>query len=144
MTYEVRFNWDMKKHIQIIHIAREHWTEIECHASIVSLFHILYNILESTVIMSDKGTQEVKNTYIRCLLVCGCYNNVKIVWLIQHKNLLKFLYFYVICEFLHTFLNLCIGERGAGWHRGRLARPWWWETEAWSITVMSSLFVYIT
>ena len=23
-----------------------------------------------------------------------------------------------------------IGERGAGWHRGRLAHPWWWETEA--------------
>ena len=76
MTNEVGFNWDMRKDMCL---AREHRSESERHAAIVSLFHILDNILESTVIMSDKGTQKVKNTYIRCLLACGSYNNVKIV-----------------------------------------------------------------
>ena len=68
MTNEVGFNWDMRKDMCL---AREHTSESERHAAIVSLFHILDNILESTVIMSDKGTQKVKNIYIMRLLACG-------------------------------------------------------------------------
>ena len=57
MTNEVWFNWDMRKDMCL---AQEHRSESERHAAVVSLFHILDNILESTVIMSDKGTQKVK------------------------------------------------------------------------------------
>ena len=76
MTNEVGFKWDMRKDMCV---ARDHRCESERHAAIVSLFRILDNILESTVIMSDKGTMKVKNTYISCLLACGSYNHVKIV-----------------------------------------------------------------
>ena len=43
MTNEVRFNWDMRKHICL---ARKHRSEIEWHAAIVSPFDILDNILK--------------------------------------------------------------------------------------------------
>ena len=36
---------------------------------------------------------------------------LEIEWVIQHKNLLNFLNFLVICEIFHTFQKLCIPKR---------------------------------
>ena len=62
--------------------------------------------LESNII-SNKGTEKVKkHIFGVCLHKAVIINNVIIELVIQHKNLLNFAHFCVICEFCHTFWNI--------------------------------------